>query len=89
MGGADLHVQVGVADGVADLLISTTGGEHGEGGGKGHQTHGGQTSRCADHVGFGDAAVEEAVGVGFLENIRLGGPCQVGVQHHQVGHFPA
>ena len=37
VGGTDLDVQVGVADGVADLLKGAACGEHGKAGGKGHQ----------------------------------------------------
>ena len=31
VGGADFHVQVGIADGVAHLLIGASGGKHGKG----------------------------------------------------------
>ena len=84
VGGPDLHVQMGVADGVPDLLIGPPGGEHGEGGREGHQPHGAEARRHVDHIGLGDAAVEVALRKGLLENIGLGGPRQVGVQDHQV-----
>src|SRR5699024_2492700 len=85
VGGANLHVQVGIAHGVAHLLIGPPGGEHGEGGGKGHKAHGGQTGGHVDHVGLGDAAVEVALGERLLEDRGLGGSGQVCVQHHQIG----
>ena len=85
MGCADLHVQMGIADGIADLLVSPSGGEHGEGGREGDQAHGGQARSHVNHIGLGNAAVKVAVGVSFLENTGLGCARQVRVQNHQVG----
>ena len=84
VGRADLHIQMGVADGVADLLISTSGSEHGKGGSKGDQAAGGQSRRHAHHIRLGDAAVEMTVGVRFGKHAGFRGACQVGVQHHNV-----
>ena len=84
VGGADLHIEVGVADGIAHLLKGPSGGEHGEGGRKGHQPHGGGPGGHGNHVALGDAAVEVPLGEGLLEGARLGGPGQVGVEDDQV-----
>ena len=84
VGGTDLHVQVGVADGVAHLLKGTAGGKHGKAGNKGHIAHGGQAGGHAHHVSLGNAAVKVAVRISLAEHAGLGGGSQVSVQHHQV-----
>ena len=84
VGGTDLHVQVGVADGVAHLLKGTAGGKHGKAGNKGHIAHGGQAGGHAHHVALGNAAVKVAVRICLAEHAGLGGGGQVGVQHHDV-----
>ena len=84
VGSADLHIQVGIADGVAHLLIGTSGGEHGEGGSEGHQAGGGHTGSHADHIRLGNAAVKVTVGEGLLENAGLGSTGQIRVQDYQV-----
>ena len=85
MGCADFHVQMGIADGVADLLISAACREHGKGAGKGDFPYSGKSCRNAHHVAFCDTAVNMAFGERLLEGIGLGGICQVGIQNHQVG----
>src|SRR5699024_5621045 len=85
VGGTDLHVQVGVADGVAHLLKGAARSEHGKTGSKRHQPHGRHTGGGGHHVALGNAAVKMAVGIGFFENTGLGGGGQIGVQHHHVG----
>ena len=85
VGGADLHVQVGVADGVAHLLKGAARRKHGKAGSKGHQPHGGHAGGSGHHVALRNAAVKMPVGIGFLEHAGLGGGSQVGVQHHHVG----
>ena len=71
--GADLDVEVRVADGVADLLERTAGGEHGKGACERDATGGGNARRETHHVALSNAGVKEAVGVGGLELARLGG----------------
>ena len=87
VGGADLHVEVGVGDGVADDLKGPAGGEHGEGAGENSLPGGGHTGGHAHHVFLGDAAVKEALRAGFLEDAGLGGGGQVGVQDDEFGVF--
>ena len=84
VGGADLHVQVGVANGVAHLLEGPSGGEHGKAGGKGHQSHGGRAGGHGNHIPLGDATVEVPVRKGFFKGASLGGASQVGVEDNQV-----
>ena len=84
VGGPDLHVQVGVADGVADLLKGPPGGEHGKAGGKHHHAHGGRAGGHRHHIALGNAAVEVPVGIGLLEHAGLGGAGQIGVKDDQV-----
>ena len=84
MGGADLDVQVGVADGVTDLLESTAGCEHCKGRCKGHQASGGHTGSDTDHVGLCDTAVKETLGECLLEGAGLGSTCQVSIQNDQI-----
>ena len=80
VGAADLHVELGVGNGVADLLIGPACTEHGKGGAEGDQPHGGQACTDVHHVALGNAAVEEAVGIGGLEIFGHGSAGQVGVQ---------
>ncbi len=84
VGSADLHIQVGVAHGVADLLKSATCSKHGKAGCKGHQASGGHTGSHTDHIGLSDTAVEVAVGESLLEGAGLGSACQVSIQNYQV-----
>ena len=81
---ADLHIQMGIADGVADLLESPPRGEHGKGGREGNEAVGREARRHAHHVRFRNAAVEVTVRVRLGKHAGLGGACQVGVQHHDV-----
>ena len=84
VGSADLHVQVGVGHGVADLLKGTARSEHRKAGHEGDIAHGGQAGGDAHHVGLGDAAVEVAVRVSLAEHTGLGSGSEVGVQYHQI-----
>ena len=84
VGSADLHVQVGVGHGVADLLKGTARSEHRKAGHEGNIAHGGQAGGDAHHVGLGDAAVKVAVRVSLAEHTGLGSGSEVGVQDHQV-----
>ena len=84
VGSADLDVQGGVADGVADLLKGPAGGEHSEGGSEGSEAAGSQAGSNAHHVSFGDAAVEVAVGESLGEHTGLCGAGQVGIQHNNI-----
>ena len=84
VGGANLHVQVGIADGIADLLKSPPCGEHGKGRREGNEAVGREARRHAHHVRFRNAAVEVTVGVRLGKHAGLGGACQVGVQRHDV-----
>ena len=58
--GADVHVEVRVADVVANLLERAAGGEHRERGAEDLLAGGCDARGDADHVGLGDAAVVEA-----------------------------
>ena len=84
VGGADLDIQVGVADGVADLLKGAARSKHRKAGHKGNIAHRAHAGGNADHVLLGNAAVKVAVRVGLLEDIGLGGGGQVGVEDHQI-----
>ena len=84
MGSADLHIQVGVADGVADLLESTACSKHGKRRGKGHQAGGRHTGSSGNHVGLSNTEIIVTVGVSLLEDSGLGSAGQVGIQNHQI-----
>ncbi len=89
VGGHHLDVHLRVGQRLADLLEGPPGGENGEGGGEGDHPPGRQTGRHADHVGLGDPGVEKALGKLPREEARLGRAGQVGVEHHNLGVFPA
>ena len=84
VGAADLHIETGVGDGVADLLIGPACAEHSKGGAEGNEPHGGQARRHIHHVALGNAAVKEAIGIGRLEKFGHGSPGQIGIQHHNL-----
>ena len=84
VGGADLHIQMGIANGIAHLLKGPARREHGEAGGKGHKPHGGGTGGSGDHVALGDAAVEMALRERLFEGAGLGGTRQIRVEHDEV-----
>ena len=84
VGGGDLDVQVGVADGVADLLEAAARHEHGKAGHERHVTQGGHAGGYADHVLLGNAAVKVTVRELFAEDLGLGGGGQVGIKDDQV-----
>ena len=84
MGGADLDVQVRVADGVADLLKAAARNEHGKAGHEGNIAHRGHTGGDADHVLLGNAAVKVTIRVLLAEDFGFGGSGQVGVKDHQI-----
>ncbi len=87
VGRADLDRQAGVADRVADNLKRPPGGKHRKGGGENGHAGGGKARRDAHHVRFGNAAVEETVGIRFLEDAGLGRGREVGVQDDKVRVF--
>lgn len=89
VGESELHVAVGIADGIADLLKRTSRAEQGEGAHKGNITGVGKTRGCAHHVGLRDSHVEMAVRIHVLKHTGLGGMGQVGVQHHYFIIFSA
>ena len=60
--GGDLHVEVAVAHGVADLVVGATRSEHGERAGVGDMAGGREAGGHIHHVLLGDAAVEQTVG---------------------------
>jgi len=82
--GADLHVEMGVADGVPDLLVRAARGKHREGARKRHMTRRRDAGRYAHEVALGDADIEEALRVGGLELAGLGGRSQIGVENDEV-----
>ena len=84
MGSADLHIQVGITHGVADLLKGTACRKHGKGADKRDLACGGKACCNAHHVALSDAAVDMSLRKCFLENTGLGGSGQVRVQNDQI-----
>ena len=85
---ADLHVKVAIAHGVANLVVSTAGTEHGEGPRVGDMARKSKASCHVDHVLLGDTAVEKLVrvfGRGSGELLGSGGTGEVGVDRDD-GH---
>ena len=68
MGGGDFHVEVGIGDGHADLVIHAPGNETGECARKWDFPAQSQAGGNADHVGFRNARLYESVGK-FLDEI--------------------
>ena len=84
VGTADLHIELGIRNGVADLLVGPAGSEHGERGAVGDQSHGGQSGRNVHHIGLGNAAVIKAVRMGGFEILGHCSAGQIGIQHHDL-----
>ena len=84
VGAADLHVEPGIGDGVADLFICPACTEHSKRRAEGNQTHGGQARADIHHICLSDTAVEEALRMRGLEMLGHGGASQVCVQHHDL-----
>ena len=79
VGGTDLDIEMGIADGIADDLIGPACREHGKGRGEGDEARGGHAGSCSHHVALGDATVEMAVRVSIAECGGLGGSREVSV----------
>ena len=84
MGSTNLYIQMGIADGVADLLKSTASSEHGKGAGKGYHACGRKACGNTHQVGFCDTAVKKSVRKCFLESACFGSISQVSVKNNQV-----
>ena len=84
VGGSDLDIQLWVADGVADLVVSATSCKNGEGARKWHLTGGCKTSGDAHHVLLGDAHIKKAFRKFLLEEVGLGRFRQVCIEDDDV-----
>ena len=84
MRGADLDVEVRVADRVADLFKGTASGKHGKGARKGNAAGGRDTGGNTHQVALGDAHIKEAIGAGSLELAGLRCSSQVGIENNKV-----
>ena len=84
VGTHNLYIQMGVSNGVADLLIGPAAGKHGKAVGKGLQPIGGHAGSDTGHVSFSNAAVKEPLRVGLGKEFGHGGAGQVGIQHDQL-----
>ena len=84
MRGANLDVEVRVANGIADLFVRAAGGEHGKGARKGDVARGRDAGGKTHQVALGDAGVVEAPRVRGLKLTGLRGSGQVGIENHKV-----
>ena len=84
MSGADLHIQMGITNRIADLLKSPSCRKHGKGADERDLACGGKACCDAHHVALSDAAVDMSVRKCLLENTGFGSCCQVCVQNDQI-----
>ena len=77
-------VEVRIRDGVSDLLIRAPRRKYGKGVRKGLIAAGRKPSRNIGHIGFGNAAVKESLGVRRGEELRHRRACKVGIQHDEL-----
>ena len=84
---ADLYVEVGVTDRVADLLVCAACREHCKGACEGNASGGGDTCRDRDHITLCDTAVEVTCGKFLLEYAGLGCRREVSVKNDEVIFF--
>ena len=87
MGCADLHIQVRIADGVANLLKGTAGCKHGKCRCERHFPGCCDPGRDSHHVRLRDAAVNVALREGLLEGSGLGCACEVSIQDNDIVVF--
>ncbi len=73
-----------IAHGVSHLLKGTPRREHGEGGGKGYLSAGGEPGRYAHHIALGYAALNKSIRVRLAKIFHLSGVCQVSHQHNNI-----
>ena len=88
MGGGDLHVGLAVRDGLAELVIDAAGHELGEGADERDLARDRQAGGRADHVGLGDAALDETVGEFRRESVHLQGALEIGGEGEHLRVFP-
>ena len=79
--GGDLDVGAGLGDEHADLVQRSVQRERDERADEGHEADLGHAGGYAQHVLLGDAHLEEALGVGVLEYLRLCRAAEVAVEH--------
>ena len=84
VGTADLYIELGVGNGVADLLVGPARTEHGEGGAEGDETHGGKACTDVHHIALSNAAIKETVGIGGLEILGHGSASQISIQNNDL-----
>ena len=84
MGRADFDIEVGIGDGVANLLIGAAGRKHRKRRAVGDESHRGHTGGDVDHVGLGNAAVVEFFRVRLGDLAGLRGVGEVGVEHDDL-----
>ena len=85
MSSADLHVQLGIANGVANLLKSTARCKHGKAGCERNLTGSSQSCCNSHHIAFRNAAVKVAIRICLGKHTGLGGTCQVRIQNNHIG----
>ena len=84
MGGANLDVEMRVANGIADLLVGATGGKHRKGARKSNVARGRDAGGKTHQVALGDTGIVKALRVGSLKLTRLRSGSQVGIEHYKV-----
>ena len=77
-------VEVRIRDGVSDLLIRAPRRKYGKGVRKGLVAAGRKPGRNIGHIGLGNAAVKESLGVRRGEEFRHRRACKVGIQHDEL-----
>ena len=84
MGGANLDVEMRVANGIADLLVGATGGKHRKGARKSNAARGRDAGGKTHQVVLGDTGIVKALRVDSLKLTRLRSGGQVGIEHYKV-----
>ena len=78
VGRGNLYVGLAVCDFLANLVIYAAGDELGEGADKGNLPGDGKACGGADHIGLGNAALDESLGEFSREGVHLEGAFEVG-----------
>ena len=81
---ANLDVLVAVGHDLAYLVVDAAGNELGEAPDEGHLATEAQTGGDADHIGLGDAALDEAPGEFLGEAVHLDAAFHVGAQRDDI-----
>ena len=89
MGCDNLDVEAWISQRLTDLLKGPACGKNGKGRSKRDHAAGSQPGSHADHIPFGDSAIEKTLGKFFCKTGRLCGAGEIRIKDHNTGVIPS